>query len=243
MKGVTVTTAPGSPPVLYNITCSIAPGEALGVIGRSGAGKTTIAKTILGLVEPHIGEVRLDGALISHYSPEDLGAHVGYLPQDPMLISGTIAENIARMSLQPDSEMVVAAARKAKAHDLILSLPNAYETRIEDNQIGLSGGQRQRIALARALYGDPVLLVLDEPNSALDQEGSEALNAAIRTMKGEGRSVVIMTHRPVAIAECDTLMVVDAGRVKALGPRDEIIKSMMKNAPDIQRAIGGGDAS
>ena len=243
LKGVTVTTAPGSPPVLYNITCSIAPGEALGVIGRSGAGKTTIAKTIVGLIEPNIGEVRLDGALISHYSPDDLGAYVGYLPQDPMLISGTIAENIARMSLQPDSDMVVAAARKAKAHDLILSLPNAYETRVEDNQIGLSGGQRQRIALARALYGDPVLLVLDEPNSALDQEGSEALNAAIRTMKGEGRSVVIMTHRPVAIAECDTLMVVDTGRVKALGPRDEIIKSMMKNAPDIQRAIGGGDAS
>jgi ATP-binding cassette subfamily C protein len=242
LKGVTVTTAPGSPPVLYNITCAIAPGEALGVIGRSGAGKTTIAKTILGLIEPNIGEVRLDGALISHYSPEDLGAHVGYLPQDPMLITGTIAENIARMSLEPDSEKVVEAAKKAKAHELILSLPNGYETRIEDNQIGLSGGQRQRIALARALYGEPVLLVLDEPNSALDQEGSEALNAAIRMMKGEGRSVVIMTHRPVAIAECDNLMVVENGRVKALGPRDEIIKSMMKNAPDIQRAIGGSDS-
>ncbi len=243
VKGITVTTSPGSPPVLYNVAFSLEPGEALGVIGRSGSGKTTIAKTILGLVQPNIGEVRLGGALISHYSPDELGAHVGYLPQDPMLITGTIAENIARMALEPNSEMVVAAAQKAKAHELILSLPDGYETRIEDNQIGLSGGQRQRIALARALYGDPVLLVLDEPNSALDQEGSEALNAAIRTMKTEGRSVVIMTHRPVAISECDRLLVVESGQVKALGPRDEVIKSMMKNASDIQRSMSGGEAS
>lgn len=242
IKGVTVTTVPGSPPVLYNVSFSLQPGEALGVIGRSGSGKTTIAKTILGLVQPNIGEVRLGGALISHYSSEDVGTHIGYLPQEPMLITGTIAENIARMALAPDSAMIVAAAKKAKAHELILSLPDGYETRIEDNQIGLSGGQRQRIALARALYGDPVLLVLDEPNSALDQEGSDALNAAIRTMKTEGRSVVIMTHRPVAISECDQLLVVEAGMVKAHGPRDEIIKSMMKNASDIQRSFGGGSA-
>lgn len=243
VNGVTVTTKAGAPPVLYNVSFCIAPGEALGVIGRSGSGKTTIAKAILGLIPPSIGEVRLGGALISHYCPDDLGAHVGYLPQDAVLITGTIAENIARMSLSPDSARVVAAARKAKAHDLILSLPDGYDTRIEDNQVCLSGGQRQRIALARALYGDPVLLVLDEPNSALDQEGSEALNAAIRTMKSEGRSVVIMTHRPVAISECDRLMVVESGQVKALGPRDEVIKSMMRNASDIQRTIGIGEAS
>ncbi|MCV6594406.1 MAG: type I secretion system permease/ATPase [Silicimonas sp.] len=238
VKGVTLTTAPGKPPILYNVSFSINPGEALGVIGRSGSGKTTIAKAILGLVNPGIGEVRLGGALIEHYTPDDLGAHIGYLPQDPMLITGTIAENIARMSLKPDSEAVVAAAKKAKAHELILSLPDGYETRIEDNKIGLSGGQRQRIALARALFGDPVLLVLDEPNSALDQEGSEALNAAIRTMRDEGRAVIIMTHRPVAISECDTLMVVEKGAIKAHGPRDEIIKSMMKNAGDVQRVVG-----
>jgi ATP-binding cassette subfamily C protein len=239
VSGVTITTAPGKPPVLYNVSFSVTPGEALGVIGRSGSGKTTIAKTILGLAQPNIGEVRLGGALVSHYTPEDLGAHIGYLPQDPMLITGTIAENIARMALEPDSDAGVAAAQKAKAHELILSLPDGYDTRIEDNQIGLSGGQRQRIALARALFGDPVLLVLDEPNSALDQEGSEALNAAIRTMKSEGRSVIIMTHRPVAISECDRLLVVDGGAVKSYGARDEVIKSMMKNADDVQRVFQG----
>ena len=238
VKGVTVTTAPGKPAILYNVSFSVAPGEALGVIGKSGSGKTTIAKTLLGLVTPNLGETRLAGALIQHYPTDDLGNYIGYLPQDPMLITGTIAENIARMSLTPDSAMVVAAAKKAKAHELILSLPEAYETRIEDNRISLSGGQRQRIALARALFGDPVLLVLDEPNSALDQEGSEALNSAIATMKSEGRSVIIMTHRPVAISECDTLMVVEKGAIKAHGPRDEIIKSMMKNADGISRIVG-----
>ncbi len=237
-KGVTVTAGPGKAPLLYNVSFDLDPGEALGVVGKSGSGNTTIAKTILGLLEPNVGEVRLGGALITHYPPADLGAHIGYLPQDPVLISGTIAENIARMAVDPDSAMVVAAAEKAKAHELILSLPEGYDTRIEDNSIALSGGQRQRIALARALYGDPALLVLDEPNSALDQEGSDALNAAVRGAKAEGRSVVIMTHRPVAISECDRLMVVEAGRVKALGPRDEILRSMMKNAGDISRVLG-----
>ncbi|MDA8585556.1 type I secretion system permease/ATPase [Rhodobacteraceae bacterium] len=238
VKGVTISTAPGKPPLLYNVSFSVAPGEALGVIGKSGSGKTTIARTVLGLVTPTLGECRLGGALIQHYRAEDLGTYIGYLPQDPMLITGTIAENIARMSMEPDSAMVVAAAQKAKAHELILSLPDGYETRIEDNKIGLSGGQRQRIALARALFGDPVLLVLDEPNSALDQEGSDALNSAISTMKAEGRSVIIMTHRPIAISQCDTLLIVEKGAVKAQGPRDEIIKSMMKNSDGISRMVG-----
>jgi ATP-binding cassette subfamily C protein len=241
LKGVTVTSAPGQPPILYNLGFSVSPGEALGVIGRSGSGKTTIARVILGLIEPGFGEVRLGGALIGHYSSEELGSHIGYLPQDPMLISGTIAENIARMALSPPSDLVVAAAKKANAHELILSLPDGYETRIENNRAALSGGQKQRIALARALYGSPVLLVLDEPNSALDQEGTEALNAAIRDMKAAGCAVIVMTHRPVAISECDTLLVVEKGLVKSFGPRDEIIRSMMKNSGDIQRAIGTGE--
>lgn len=235
VKGVTITNAPGHPPVLYNVTFSLSPGEALGVIGKSGSGKTTIAKTILSLVTPTIGEVRLGGALISHYTPADLGHHIGYLPQDPVLITGTIAENIARMSLSPDSRAVFEAAEKAKVHDLILSLPDGYDTPVRDNMIGLSGGQRQRIALARALYGEPMLLVLDEPNSALDQEGSEALNAAVRQMKSEGRTVIIMTHRPVAISECDKLLMVEGGKVSAFGPRDQVLRSVVRNVDDIQR--------
>ena len=237
VKGLTVSAGPGRPSVLYNVSFSLDPGDAIGVIGRSGSGKSTIAKALLDQVNPNVGEVRLGGALLSQYDPADLGAYVGYLPQEAQLITGTIAQNIARMVAVPDSTAVVAAAKKAKAHEMILGLPDGYETRVEDNVIALSGGQRQRIALARALYGDPVLLVLDEPNSALDSEGTEALNAAVRTMKSEGRSVVIMTHRPMAISECDSLLVLEAGSVKALGPRDDILKSMMKNAGDIQQAI------
>jgi ATP-binding cassette, subfamily C, type I secretion system permease/ATPase len=240
-KGVTVSLGPGSPPILSNISFTLEPSEVLGVIGRSGSGKTTLAKVLLNLVHANVGEVRLGGALLSQYDPADLGAWIGYLPQESMLITGTIAENIARMAQSPDSDAVVAAAQKAKAHELILGLPEGYDTRVEDNTIGLSGGQRQRIALARALYGDPVLLVLDEPNSALDLEGTEALNTAVRTMKSEGRSVIIMTHRPMAISECDRLMVIEAGRVKAMGPRDEVLKSMMKNAAEIRQAFNRGE--
>lgn len=243
VKSLTLSSGRDTKPILYDVSFAVAAGEAVGIIGPSGAGKTSIAKSILALIEPGIGEVRLGGALMSHYHPDDLGAFVGYLPQEPMLITGTIAENIARMAIDPDSAAVVAAAKRAEAHELILSLPDGYETRVEDNEIGLSGGQKQRIALARALYGDPVLLVLDEPNSALDQAGSDALNAAIRDMKARQGAVVIMTHRPTAIAECDTLLVLDAGRVKAQGPRDEIIRSMMKNANDVQRSLGTGQVA
>lgn len=243
VKGVTITKAPGQTPVLYNLSFALQPGDALGVIGKSGSGKTTIAKAILGLLTPNLGEVRLGGALISHYLPSDLGNHIGYLPQDPVLITGTIAENIARMARNPDSQAVVEAAQKAKVHDLILTLPDGYDTWVRDNMIELSGGQRQRIALARALYGEPRLLVLDEPNSALDQEGSEALNAAVRQMKAEGRTVIIMTHRPMAISECDKLMVVENGRMSAFGPRDEVLRNTVRNVDDVQRSLRTGTHS
>jgi PrtD family type I secretion system ABC transporter len=239
VRGVTVAGRPGDPPVLQNITVSLAPGEALGIIGRSGSGKSTLARVLMGLIRPHAGEVRLGGATLSQYGPDGLGRHVGYLPQEVRFLDGTVAENIARMTPSPDPDRVVAAARKAHVHDIVLKLPEGYDTRLGPADRSLSGGQKQRLALARALYGDPVLLVLDEPNSALDAEGSEALNAVVHAMKAEGKGVVIMTHRPTAISACDHLLVLDGGRVAAYGPRDEIIRAMLKNAGDVQRVVGG----
>ncbi len=239
VRGVTVAGRPGDPPVLQNVTVSLAPGEALGIIGRSGSGKSTLARVLMGLVRPHAGEVRLGGATLSQYGPDGLGRHVGYLPQEVRFLDGTVAENIARMTPSPDPDRVVAAAKKAHVHDIVLKLPEGYDTRLGPADRSLSGGQKQRLALARALYGDPVLLVLDEPNSALDAEGSEALNAVVHAMKAEGKGVVIMTHRPTAISACDHLLVLDQGRVAAYGPRDKIIRAMLKNAGDVQRVVGG----
>lgn len=227
---------------LSNVTLTISPGTALGVIGRSGSGKSTLAKVLVGLVAPDAGVVRLGGPSLDQYEAESLAAHIGYLPQELTLFDGTISENISRMAQTPDAEAVVLAAKRAAVHDLIVSLEDGYDTQIDGANPCLSGGQRQRIALARALYGDPVLLVLDEPNSALDSEGSEALNRVVRDFKADGRSVVIMTHRPMAISECDTLAVMDEGRVTAEGPRDEILRSMLRNSEDVQRTLAAGAA-
>lgn len=224
-------------PVLSSVTFSLSPGEVIGVIGKSGSGKSTLARTILGLIPIAGGELRFGGAELDQYDADMLGSYIGYLPQNVILFSGTIAENIARMSEAPDEAKVVEAAQRANAHEMILSLPNGYQTIVQGEDGQLSGGQRQRIALARALYGDPVLLVLDEPNSALDADGSTALNLAIREFKTTNRAVILMTHRPSAITECDRLLVIDAGRIKANGPRDEVLKSMIANVRDIQQSI------
>ncbi|WP_300038757.1 type I secretion system permease/ATPase [uncultured Roseobacter sp.] len=235
--GVTVASAPAKPPVLHGVSFYLGEGEALGVIGKSGSGKTTLAKTLLGLTPVAVGEVRIGGATIDQYDPDTLGSYIGYLPQDVVLFTGTVAENIARMSVAPDDEKVVEAARRANAHEMILSLPKGYKTVVHGVDGYLSGGQRQRIALARAFYGDPVLLILDEPNSALDSEGSEALNRAVKAFKAEGKAVVITTHRPTAISECDRLLVLQGGRVRADGSRDEVLKSMVGNVEDIRQKI------
>uniref|UniRef100_UPI001AE0067B ATP-binding cassette domain-containing protein n=1 Tax=Pararhodobacter sp. SW119 TaxID=2780075 RepID=UPI001AE0067B len=199
-------------------------------IGRAGSGKSTLARALVGYWPAAAGEIRLGGATLDQYDPARLGKHVGYLPQTVTLFSGTVAENIARMTQTPDPEAVVRAAKQANAHDMILRLPDGYDTYIEGNENQLSGGQRQRIALARALYGDPVVVVLDEPNSALDHEGSDALNAAVRSLKAQGRAVIIMTHQPLAIAECDRLMVLESGAVAALGPRDVVLKKTLRDS-------------
>jgi ATP-binding cassette subfamily C protein len=228
---------------LRMISFRLEPGQAMGVIGPSGSGKSTLARAICGVWRPAGGWIRLDGATLDQYEPDVLGGLIGYLPQRVTLFDGTIAENIARLSEVPDAEMVVNAAKKAAAHQMILDLPEGYDTRVSQAGGRLSGGQIQRVGLARALYGNPVLLVLDEPNSNLDNEGSEALNAAIRALKDEGRSVLIMAHRPAAIAECDTLMMLEGGLRRAFGPRDEVLRSMIKNASEIERSTRPGGVS
>jgi PrtD family type I secretion system ABC transporter len=221
---------------LKSVSFVVEPGQAVGVIGPSGAGKTTLARTLTGVWRPAGGSVRLDGAALEHYGTETLGRHIGYLPQRVSLFDGTIAQNIARLVDTPDATKVVAAAKMAAAHEMILELTDGYDTMIRAGQVRLSGGQMQRIGLARALYDEPVILVLDEPNSNLDNTGSQALNHAIRAMKAAGRSVLIMAHRPAAIQECDTLLVLDSGVKMAFGPKDEVLKGMVKNHQEIQKA-------
>ncbi|MEP1199510.1 type I secretion system permease/ATPase [Tateyamaria sp.] len=235
--GVTVMSQGAKAPTLSAINFYLSEGEVLGVIGKSGSGKSTLAKSIMGLTRVVAGEVRFGGATVDQYGADALGAYIGYLPQNVVLFNGTIAENIARMSTTPDDAKIVEAAKRANAHEMILSLPDGYKTVVLSEDSQLSGGQKQRIALARAFYGDPVLLVLDEPNSALDHEGSVALNIAVREFKASNRSVIILTHRPTAITECDRLLVIEDGRIKADGPRDEVLKSTVSNVRDIQRTL------
>ncbi len=220
------------------ISFRVEPGQALGVIGESASGKSTLARVLTGIWHPVSGKVRLDGAALDQYDPTSLGRYVGYLPQDVTLFEGSISENIARLDPQPDAEKVVEAAKKADAHDMILKLPEGYDTKISAGGGRLSGGQKQRIGLARAMFGNPVLLVLDEPNSNLDSHGAEALNTAIRAIKAEGGAVIIMAHRPSGIAECDLVLHLDNGMVKAFGPRDEVLKGQVQNHAQI---VGGFD--
>jgi ATP-binding cassette, subfamily C, bacterial len=229
--------------ILRMVSFRLEPGQAIGVIGSSGSGKSTLAKALTGVWRPLGGKVRLDGAALDQYEPDVLGRLLGYLPQRITLFDGTIAENIARLDTQLESERIVAAAKKADAHDMIVKLPNGYDTRISAAGGRLSGGQMQRIGLARALYGDPVFLILDEPNSNLDNDGSTALNAAIRAMKAAGKSVLIMAHRPAAIQECDLLLVLEGGVRKGFGPRDQVLRELVKNHTEVLKtSVPGGVA-
>ncbi|WP_425040265.1 type I secretion system permease/ATPase [Primorskyibacter sp. S187A] len=225
---------------LRMVSFGLKPGQAIGVIGPSGAGKTTLARALTGLWRPAGGRIRLDGATLDQYDPEALGVYVGYLPQKVELFDGTIADNIAKLSETPDPEKIVQAAKTAAAHEMILKFPDGYDTRVDQHGGRLSGGQMQRIGLARALYSEPVLLVLDEPNSNLDNEGTQAVNQAIRAQKARGGCALIMAHRPDAIRECDLLLVLDQGARTAFGPRDEVLQKTVTNAKQIQRADGKG---
>lgn len=210
-------------PVLRGITFAVKPGEALGVLGASGAGKSTLARLLVGVWPYAQGAVRLDGTELPHWNSEELGRNVGYLPQDVELFGGTIAENISRFDSKVDADKIIAAAELAGVHDLIQKMPQGYNTEIGTGGQALSGGQRQRIGLARAVYGSPPLLVLDEPNSNLDLAGETALLQAVRRLRESGKTVVLITHKANIIGAVDKLLVLNDGIAQLFGPRDEVM--------------------
>jgi PrtD family type I secretion system ABC transporter len=216
-------------PVLSGVGFALTPGEALAVIGPSGAGKSTLARLLTGVWAPSTGSARLDGADVSYWPREQLGPWIGYVPQDVELFDGSVADNIARLG-KVDAEAVVAAAKRANAHDMILALPKGYDTPVGEQGVRLSPGQRQRVALARALYGNPRLVVLDEPNSNLDGAGEIALAQALSALRKEGVTSVVVTHRPSLIAHVDKILVLGAGRMQQYGPAAQVMKAMQQQA-------------
>ena len=228
---------PGAGVVLRNLSFTLQPGQALGVIGDSGAGKSSLAEALVGIWSPAAGEIRLDGARLDQYDPAQLGAAIGYLPQKVSLLAGSLRDNIARLDPDADDARVVAAAQAAGAHNVILAQSKGYDTIIDAEGSGLSGGQVQQVALARAFYADPALLVLDEPNSDLDEAGSRAFNKAVRHAKSRGAAVVIMTHRPSAILECDLILRLKSGQAVAFGPKEEVLRKTTRNSDAILRPV------
>ncbi|GES43152.1 type I secretion protein [Rhizobium dioscoreae] len=236
--------APGSKnSIVRNIFMELQAGDAVGVIGPSASGKSTLARGLVGLWPPVAGAVRLDGAALSQWDPHALGKHIGYLPQDVALFSGSIAENIARFDPDATSDKIIAAAKTAGVYDMILQFPNGFETKIGEQGSSLSGGQRQRIALARALYGEPFLIILDEPNSNLDADGELALSRAILSVKARGGIVVVVAHRPSALAAVDKVLVLTNGQIQAFGPKDEVLRRTTQPGPPgpqpVRLIVGG----
>jgi ATP-binding cassette subfamily C protein len=233
VQRLTVEAASATPPgvpkiVVQDITFELEAGHGLGIIGPSGSGKSSLARVLVGIWQPVRGNVRLDGAALDQWSPNLLGRHIGYLPQDVELLAGTVAQNIARFEPQADNEAVIAAARAVGVHDLIVRLPAGYDTQIGEQGSALSAGQAQRIALARAVYRDPFLVVLDEPNSNLDSDGEEALTQAILGVRERRGIVVVIAHRPSAIAGVDRLMMMNQGRIQVIGPKDEVLAKVLQ---------------
>uniref|UniRef100_UPI002899657C ATP-binding cassette domain-containing protein n=2 Tax=Pseudomonas TaxID=286 RepID=UPI002899657C len=222
--------APGTrTPCLANIGFSLEPGEMLGVLGASGSGKSSLARLLVGVGVPQTGKVRLDGAELSSWDRTALGPHIGYLPQDVQLFAGSIAENIARFA-EVDAEQVVLAAQRAGVHELVLRLPNGYDTLLGEGGAGLSGGQKQRVGLARALYRLPALIVLDEPNAHLDDVGEQALLAAVAEINREGRTLLLITHKPALLAGSDKLLILRNGQMQAFGPTARVLQDLQPKA-------------
>jgi ATP-binding cassette subfamily C protein len=224
-------------PVIQGVSFSLAAGDGLGIIGPSASGKSTLARALVGIWQPMWqamrmgGSVRLDGASLDQWPTEALGSHIGYLPQDVALFAGTVAENIARFDPEASSESIVAAAKVAGVHDMIVQLPGGYQAVVGEGGAGLSAGQRQRIALARALYNDPFLVVLDEPNSNLDAAGDAALTQAIQSVRARGGIAVVIAHRPSALAAVDKVLAMAKGQVQSFGPKSDVLKQVLQPVP------------
>jgi ABC-type protease/lipase transport system fused ATPase/permease subunit len=241
-EGLMVKAPGGEKMLLQGISFGVGPGQGLGIIGPTGAGKSTLARALVGAMPLAAGRVRLDGATFDQRDADEYGRLIGYLPQDVQLFEGTAAENISRFDPGAKDEDIVAAAKLAKVHDLIVRLPGGYNSQLGEQGARLSAGQRQRFALARALYGNPVALILDEPNSNLDVEGEMALDNAIKVSLSRGAAVVVIAHRPSALASLQRIMILNEGKMVAFGPRDEIMKKISQprtgpgapNAPQSQ---------
>ena len=216
--------------VLQGVDFCLQPGSGLAVLGPSAAGKSTLARLLVGLVPDHEGDIRLDGATLDQWHPDRLGEFLGYVPQKVILFPGTIAQNISRFTEEIDPTKTIDAAKAAGVHELILGLPDGYETRCDEHSFSLSVGQQQRIALARALYGDPFLIVLDEPNSSLDADGENALIGAIRSVRQRGAIVVVMAHRPSILAAVDKVLMLHQGRQHAFGDKEKILPNLLRPA-------------
>jgi ATP-binding cassette subfamily C protein len=228
VEAATVMPPGGNRPCVTDVSFALTAGQGLGVIGPSAAGKSSLARLLVGVWQPARGKIRLDGAALDQWDSEALGQHVGYLPQDVELFPGTVAQNIARFDRAAAPELVVAAAKNAGAHELIVGLPDGYDTKLGGHALGLSAGQQQRIALARALYGDPFLVVLDEPNSNLDAEGDEALTQAILRVRERKGIVVVIAHRPSALGGVNMVLMLSHGRQQAFGPKEEVLSRVLR---------------
>ena len=214
--------------IVQDVTFALQAGNGLGVIGPSGSGKSSLVRALVGVWQPVRGKVRLDGAALDQWSSDVLGRHVGYLPQDVELFAGTVAQNICRFDPDAGSESIIAAAKEAGVHEMIIKMRDGYDTQIGEQGTALSAGQAQRVALARALYGNPFLIVLDEPNSNLDTEGDEALTRAVRAARERGAIVVVVAHRPIGIEAVDQLLVLKDGRMQAFGPKETVLGQVLQ---------------
>src|SRR5258706_3313351 len=229
VEGVSIVPPGGDQKVIVvDVSFALEAGSGLGVIGPSGSGKSSLVRALVGVWQPVRGKVRLDGAARDQWSCDALGRHIGYLPQDVELFGGTIAQNICRFDTDAGSDAIIAAAKEAGVHEMIIKMRDGYDTQIGEQGGALSAGQAQRVALARALYGDPFLLVLDEPNSNLDTEGDEALTRAVRAARERGAVVVVVAHRPIGIEGVDQLLVLKDGRMQAFGPKETVLGQVLQ---------------